>query len=99
MAEAGDSYSNPHNEIETAMHATSMGNDADPVTLLLRTLKIGLVDGWTGLALCTDMQDILFGTPQVRVTQSSAGVLSKAASTSPCTATTRCCPKRYSNGR
>ena len=71
----GISYSNPHNEIETAMHATSMGNDADPVTLLLRTLKLGLVDGWTGLALCTDVQDILFGVPQVRVTQSSAGVL------------------------
>lgn len=68
-------YSNPHNEIETAMHASSMGNDADPVTLLLRTLKIGLVDGWTGLALCTDIQDILFGTPQVTVTESNAGVL------------------------
>jgi anaerobic carbon-monoxide dehydrogenase catalytic subunit len=71
----GISYSNPHNEIETAMHATSMGNDADPVTLLLRTLKLGLVDGWTGLALCTDIQDILFGTPQVTVVESSAGVL------------------------
>jgi carbon-monoxide dehydrogenase catalytic subunit len=71
----GIAYSNPHNEIETAMHATSMGNDADPVTLLMRTLKLGLVDGWTGLALCTDIQDILFGTPQVRVVESSAGVL------------------------
>jgi carbon-monoxide dehydrogenase catalytic subunit len=71
----GIAYSNPHNEIETAMHATSMGNDADPVTLLLRTLKLGLVDGWTGLALCTDIQDILFGTPQVTVVESSAGVL------------------------
>ena len=71
----GISYSNPHNEIETAMHATSMGNDADPITLLLRTLKLGLVDGWTGLALCTDVQDILFGTPQVTVVESSAGVL------------------------
>ncbi len=71
----GIAYSNPHNEIETAMHATSMGNDADPITLLLRTLKLGLVDGWTGLALCTDVQDILFGTPQVTVVESSAGVL------------------------
>jgi carbon-monoxide dehydrogenase catalytic subunit len=71
----GVAYSNPHNEIETAMHATSMGNDADPVTLLLRTLTLGLVDGWTGLALCTDIQDILFGTPQISVVEASAGVL------------------------
>jgi carbon-monoxide dehydrogenase catalytic subunit len=74
-AKAGLTYSNPHNEIETAMHASSMGNDADPVTLLMRTLKIGLVDGWTGLALCTDVQDILFGTPQVTTVEANAGVL------------------------
>ncbi len=73
----GIAYSNPHNEIETAMHATAMGNDADPASLLLRTLKLGLVDGWTGLTLCTDMQDILFGTPQVTVVESGAGVLRK----------------------
>lgn len=73
--ELGLLYSNPHNEIETAMHASSMGNDADPVSLLLRTLKVGLVDGWTGLALCTDLQDILFGVPRLHVTQSRVGVL------------------------
>ncbi len=72
---AGLGYSNPHNEIETAMHASSMGNDADPVSLLLRVLKIGLVDGWSGLALCTDVQDILFGTPQPRPIEASAAVL------------------------
>jgi len=72
---AGLDYSNPHNEIETAMHASSMGNDADPVTLLMRVLKIGLVDGWSGLALCTDVQDILFGTPQVTPVEASPGVL------------------------
>lgn len=71
----GLTYSNPHNEIETAMHASSMGNDADPVTLLLRTLKMGLIDGWSGLALCTDIQDILFGTPQVTTLESNVGVL------------------------
>lgn len=73
----GLTYSNPHNEIETAMHATSMGNDADPVTLLLRMLKIGLVDGWSGLALCTDIQDMLFGTPQVTTLESNIGVLER----------------------
>lgn len=71
----GLTYANPHNEIETAMHATSMGNDADPMSLLMRTLKLGLVDGWMGLALCTDIQDILFGAPQMTVVESGVGVL------------------------
>lgn len=70
-------YSNPHNEIETAMHASSMGNDADPASLMMRVLKMSLVDGWTGLTLCTDIQDILFGVPQVAVTEAAVGVLEK----------------------
>lgn len=70
-------YSNPHNEIETAMHATSMGNDADPVSMLMRTLKVSLVDGWTGLTLAVDLQDILFGIPEVVETEASVGVLEK----------------------
>lgn len=70
-------YSNPHNEIEVAMHATSMGNDADPVSLLMRLLKVSLVDGWTGLTLTVDLQDILFGTPAVGVTETAVGVLEK----------------------
>ncbi len=68
-------YSNPHNEIEVAMHASSMGNDADPVSMLMRVLKLGLVDGWSGLALTVDLQDILFGTPKVGVTEAAVGVL------------------------
>ncbi|MEW8293922.1 MAG: anaerobic carbon-monoxide dehydrogenase catalytic subunit [Candidatus Thiodiazotropha sp.] len=74
-AEHGLIYSNPHNEIETAMHASSMGNDQDHVTLLSRALKLGLVDGYTGLILCTDIQDILFGTPQVTPVELNVGVL------------------------
>jgi carbon-monoxide dehydrogenase catalytic subunit len=73
--EAGLMYSNPHNEIETALHASSMGNDAEPLTLLSRALKLGLVDGYSGLALCTDIQDILFGTPQMTEVMTSVGVL------------------------
>lgn len=68
-------YSNPHNEIETAMHASSMGNDADPMSQMMRILKLALVDGWSGLTLCTDIQDVLFGTPKVTVSETSTGVL------------------------
>ena len=69
--------SNVHNEIEEAMHRTSGGNDADPVNLLLGTLRMGIADG-TGLAMATDLQDIMFGTPQVRGIEVNVGVLDKA---------------------
>jgi anaerobic carbon-monoxide dehydrogenase catalytic subunit len=46
------------------MHRTSMGNDADPVNLLLADLKLGLVDGYAGLTIATELSDIIFGTPK-----------------------------------
>ncbi|CDX04701.1 Ni-dependent carbon monoxide dehydrogenase precursor [Desulfitobacterium sp. LBE] len=66
---------NPDREIREAMHQTTMGMDADPVNLLLATAKQGLVDGYAGLKLATDMQDILFGTPAPVVTEANLGVL------------------------
>jgi carbon-monoxide dehydrogenase catalytic subunit len=72
--ELGLAVSNVHNEIEEAMHRTSGGNDADPVNLLLGTLRMGIADG-VGLAMATDLQDIMFGTPQVRGIEANVGVL------------------------
>lgn len=69
--------SNAHNEIEEAMHRTSMGNDADPVNLLLSCLRIGIADGYAGLHMATDFQDIMFGTPRVRQIEANMGVLEK----------------------
>lgn len=66
--------SNVHNEIEEAMHRTSGGNDADAVNLLLGTLRMGIADG-VGLAMATDLQDIMFGTPQVCAVEANVGVL------------------------
>ena len=66
---------NPDREIREAMHQTTMGMDADPVNLVLATAKQGLVDGYSGLKLATDMQDILFGTPTPVVTEANLGVL------------------------
>ncbi len=67
--------SNPHNEIETAMHRTSMGNDADPMNLWVATLRMGIVDQFAGLALATDLSDILFGTPSPKVVSANYGVI------------------------
>ncbi len=69
--------SNAHNEIEEAMHRTSMGNDADPTNLLLACLRMGIVDGYAGLHVATDLQDIMFGTPRVRTIEANMGVLEK----------------------
>lgn len=56
----------PHNvwrHIMNAMHRTSMGNDADPVNIMLADLQMGLIDG-LGLTMATELSDILFGTPK-----------------------------------
>ena len=50
--------------IMNGMHRTSMGNDADPVSILLADLKLGLVDGYGGLTIATELSDIIFGTPK-----------------------------------
>jgi len=67
---------NPDREIRTAMHQTSMGVDGSPMNLLLSALKLGLVDGYAGLQLATDIQDILFGIPYPVKTEANLGVLS-----------------------
>lgn len=66
---------NPDREIRDALYQTTMGMDADPVNLTLAIAKQGIVDGYSGLKLTTDMQDILFGTPVPVVTEANLGVL------------------------
>jgi len=68
---------NAHNEIEEAMHRTSMGNDADPINLLFACLKIGIVDGYAGLHVATDFHDIMFGTPKISKIEANLGTLKK----------------------
>jgi len=62
-------------ETSHALHQTTMGCDADPINLLLSVLRMGLVDGYSGLNLATDMQDIIFGTPYLTKTTTNLGVL------------------------
>lgn len=66
---------NPDREIREGLHQTTMGVDADPVNLLLSTIKLGLVDGYGGLQMGTDIQDILFGTPSPVSSEINLGVL------------------------
>lgn len=62
-------------EVARAMHRTTQGNDADSRHLLQGTLEAGLADGYAGLTMGTDLQDILFGTPMPTATEANLGVL------------------------
>ena len=66
-----------NSDLETshALHQTTMGNDADPNNLLLSVLRMGLVDGYSGLHLATDIQDIIFGTPSLVKSKTDLGTL------------------------
>jgi carbon-monoxide dehydrogenase catalytic subunit len=68
---------NPDREIRTAMHKTAMGVDGSPMNLLLACLKSGLIDGYAGLQMGTDIQDIIFGIPTPVKSAANLGVLEK----------------------
>ena len=60
------------------MHRTTYGVDADPVNLLLGTIRCALAD-YSACRLATDLADILFGTPNPVVSTANLGVLKKEA--------------------
>lgn len=62
-------------EIARAMHRTTQGNDADPEHILQGGLEAGLTDGYAGLTMGTDLQDVIFGTPQPVTTEANLGTL------------------------
>jgi len=64
-------------EIVECMHRTHMGVDNNATHILLQGLRTGLSDGWGGSMIATDVQDILFGTPQPKMSTVNLGVLSR----------------------
>ena len=62
-------------EVVEAMHRTSMGVDQDYHHLLLQGQRMALADGWGGSMLATELQDILFGTPDPCLGEINLGVL------------------------
>ncbi len=63
-------------EVVEAMHRTAAGTDQNYVTLLDGAVKCALSSGWGGSMLATDLQDILYGTPQPVRSSANLGVLS-----------------------
>lgn len=60
------------------MSRTSIGCDADPLNIILGGVRAALCD-LNGMALATELSDIVFGTPAPVVTQADLGVLDQAA--------------------
>jgi carbon-monoxide dehydrogenase catalytic subunit len=62
-------------EVVTSLHMTHMGNSADADALLRQGLRTSIANGWGGSMICTEISDIMFGTPTVRNTEGNLGVL------------------------
>ncbi|NOY13779.1 MAG: anaerobic carbon-monoxide dehydrogenase catalytic subunit [Deltaproteobacteria bacterium] len=57
------------------LHRTHFGCDADPLSLIMQSVRCSLSDGWGGSLIATEMQDILFGTPTIKTVRANLGVL------------------------
>ncbi|MFC1654299.1 anaerobic carbon-monoxide dehydrogenase catalytic subunit [Myxococcota bacterium] len=64
-------------EVVEIMHRTHMGVDQDPVNLMQQGSRCALADGWGGSMIATELQDIIFGTPQPILGRCNLGVLKK----------------------
>jgi len=62
-------------EIVTALHQTHMGVDAEYINLMRQGMRTALADGWGGSMIATDLQDILFGSPEPLRAKTNLGVL------------------------
>ncbi|MCX8194104.1 MAG: hypothetical protein N3G19_01955 [Candidatus Pacearchaeota archaeon] len=64
-------------DISEALHASTMGVDADYTTILKRAMRMGIVDGYYGLYLATELEDEIYGKPEVKKGILDLGVIKK----------------------
>lgn len=62
-------------EVVEMLHRTTVGVDQDPENILLHAARTALADGWGGSMIATELQDILFGTPEPIRAKVDLGVL------------------------
>lgn len=62
-------------DISEALHASSMGVDADFTSILKRTMRMGIVDGYYGLYLATELEDEKYGKPKIIKGELDLGVI------------------------
>ncbi|HEU0265119.1 MAG TPA: anaerobic carbon-monoxide dehydrogenase catalytic subunit, partial [Geobacterales bacterium] len=59
------------------LHRTHYGTDHDPLSLLAQGVRCAMADGWGGSLIASEIQDILFGTPQIKTSVANLGVIDK----------------------
>ncbi|MCL5408658.1 MAG: anaerobic carbon-monoxide dehydrogenase catalytic subunit [Candidatus Omnitrophica bacterium] len=64
-------------EISESIERTVMGTDQEYKHLMGQASRCSLSDGWGGSMIATELQDIIFGTPQPLVGKVNLGVLDK----------------------
>ncbi|MCU0723386.1 MAG: anaerobic carbon-monoxide dehydrogenase catalytic subunit [Planctomycetes bacterium] len=64
-------------EIVEVLHRTHMGVDQDYRNLTLQATRAALADGWGGSMIATELQDVLFKTPEPVRSRVNLGVLRK----------------------
>ena len=62
-------------EVVEMMHRTHMGVDQDFRNIMLQGARTALADGWGGSMLATELQDIMFGTPEPLLSHVNLGIL------------------------
>ncbi len=62
-------------EVVECLHRTHEGVDADYRNLILQAARCALADGWGGSMIATELQDILFGSPQPVRAKVNLGIL------------------------
>ncbi len=66
-------------EVVEVMHRSTMGVDNDYKNILMHGMRTALADGWGGSMIATDIQDVLFNTPQPIRSKVNLGVLKRDA--------------------
>jgi carbon-monoxide dehydrogenase catalytic subunit len=64
-------------EVTEVMHRTTQGVDAEMESILRQAFRCALADGWGGSMMATEVQDVLFGSPQAIRSKVNLGVLKK----------------------
>ena len=64
-------------EIVEMMHRTHIGVDQDYENILMHAARTSLADGWGGSMISTELQDVIFGTPEPVAGKVNLGILKK----------------------
>ncbi len=62
-------------EVVEMMHRTTMGVDQDYKNIIAQSMRVALANGWGGSMIGTELQDIMFGTPEPIRGKINLGVL------------------------